>query len=292
MDIMRQEWFRHSGISEMQFSVRATSMGHAWAGFTATVFETTGGTVSCPGAPMHNLSMHVGSPMKATRRCDGPAHRRLQCPGDIDIVPIGSPASWEDAAPSTFLRIDLEPTIVRSTAEEMGVNPDGVSLTPQLQLRDPMLQYVAWALKAELETGEPTDRLYAESLGTALTAQLLRRYARSSMSTRGLTRRQWQTIVDYVGENLALDLTLAELASVVGLGASTFKVLFKRSAGVPVHQYVVRRRVEHAMNLLSNGRVKLNEVAVRSGFVDDSHMARCFRRVLGTTPAALLRELK
>jgi len=263
-----------------------------WSGFDATIYDTTGGTVSCPGLPVHHISMHVGSPIRATRRCDGPVHRRLQSPGDIDLVPVGCPSAWEDSGPSTFLRINLSPAFVRSAAESMGIDPDAFALAPLVQTRDPMLQHIAWALKAELETGDPTDRLYAESLGTALTVQLLRRYARSSTPRRGLTRRQWQAVVDYIQDNLALDLSLSELAAVAGLGTSTFKGLFRQSVGMPVHRYVVRRRVEHAMNMLTNGNRRLNEIALASGFVDESHMARCFRRVVGMTPAAIARECR
>jgi len=276
----------------MRCAIRASSEGRAWNGFSARLIDTSGGTISCPGAPAHIVNMHAGPPIEAARRCEGPIHRRLQCPGDIDVVPVGCPTTLEISGPSTFLRIDLTPIFVRSVAESMGINPDMLSLSPQLQLRDPMLQYVASALQAELEAGEPHNRLYAESLGTALAARLLQRYARSTIPTGGLTRRQWQAVVDYVHDNLALDLSLSELASVAGLSIPTFQALFKASVGMPAHRYVVRQRVERAMNLLSGGRAKLSEVAVWSGFVDESHMSRCFLRVVGMTPAAFARECR
>ncbi|HEY7993403.1 MAG TPA: AraC family transcriptional regulator [Candidatus Eremiobacteraceae bacterium] len=290
MDTFDGEWIRHMGTSEMAFAPRLSSIGRPWFGFDATLFETTGGTISCPGMPVHSFSMHLGAPMRTARSCGGAVQRRLQTLGDIDLVPVGCPAAWEDAEPSTFLRINLTAAIVLATAESMGIDPDALSLAPQLQLRDPMLEHIAWALKAELEVGEPTDRLYAESLGTALTAQLLRRYARPSSAKRGLTRRQWRTVIDYIHDNLSADLSLTELASVAALGTSTFKTLFRQTVGMPVHQYVVRQRVEHAMNLLASGSAKLNQVALSAGFVDQSHMARCFRRVVGMTPAAVARE--
>lgn len=290
--MLEEKWIRHMDTSEMAFCARASSEGRPWNGFDATLYETTGGTVSCPGFPMHNFSMHVGSPINATRRCDGPIHRRLQVPGDIDLVPVGCPAKWEDAAPSTFLRINLTAALVQATAESMGISSDPLSLAPQMQVRDPMLEHIAWAVKAEIESGETSDRLYAESLITALTAQLLRRYARTSTPKRGLTRRQWQAVIDYINDNLALNLSLEELAAAAGLGISNFKLLFRQTVGMPVHKYVVRRRVEQAMNLLATGRPNLNEVALSVGFVDESHMSRCFRRVVGTTPGAIIREYR
>ena len=276
----------------MQFAVRASSANRAWTGFDATLCDASGGRAEVSHSPSHNLTIHVGAPVTATCSCDGPIQRRLQIPGDIDLVPAGYRAIWEDDEPTTLLIINISSLLVRSTAESMGINPDTTSLTPRLQLRDPMLRHVAWALKAELEAEDPHDRLYAESLGTALTAQLLRRYARRLTPTRGLSRRQWHSVIDYIDANLALNPSLSDLAAIAGLGTTTFKLLFKQSFGMPVHQYVIRRRVELAANLLSNGSTQLKEVALKAGFFDQSHMARCFRRVLGVTPAAVTRECR
>lgn len=274
----------------MQFSLRASSEGRQWSGFDAALYDTSGGIVEVPPSSRHNVSMHIGRPVNATCRCEGQIHRREQIPGDIDIVPVGCSAAWEDDGPTTILSINLNPTILRSTAESMGLNADTISLPPRMQVQDPKLQHIGYALTEELESGEPNDRLYAESLGTALAAHLLRRYARvSSAVRRGLSRSQLQRVMNFIGDNLTSNLSLSSLAAVAGLGASTFRALFKQSVGVPVHQYVIRRRVEVAANLLSRGNVRLSEVAVQAGFVDQSHMARCMRRVLGMTPAAVMR---
>jgi AraC family transcriptional regulator len=283
------------GVSEMQFSVRASSAGRSWTGIEAALLDVSGGLVEVRRTARHNVSMHVGAPVSAACRCDGPIHHRIQTPGDIDVVPLGYAAAWEDAGPTTMLNINLSPSLVRSTADEIGLNPDAVSVMPQLQLRDPKLQHIGWALKAELESGEPFDRLYAEGLGSALAVHLLRRYTRAAQkaSHLGLTRRQLHDVVDYIDENLALQLSLNDLATVAGVSVSRFTLLFKQSSGLPVHQYVIHRRVEHALNLLLHGKSKsrLSEVAVQAGFADQSHMARCMRRVIGMTPTAVMRQL-
>ncbi|MGZ3509885.1 MAG: helix-turn-helix domain-containing protein [Vulcanimicrobiaceae bacterium] len=181
---------------------------------------------------------------------------------------------------------------MQTAAEGMGLNPDVVSIAPQIQLDDVPLQHICWALVAELEDGEPHDRLYADSLGMALAAHLLRRYSIKvpPKVTRQLSKRQLQRETDYIHSNLDLNLSLRELAEVAGVSASYFKALFKESVGVPVHQYVVRRRVESAAKLLLQGTPTISEVALQAGFSDQSHMARCMRRVLGTTPGEIVRQ--
>jgi AraC family transcriptional regulator len=68
---------------------------------------------------------------------------------------------------------------------------------------------------------------------------------------------------------------------------SHFKALFKQAVGLPVHQYVIRSRVDFAIDLLRDGKLPLSDVALQAGFANQSHMARCMRRVAGVTPGAV-----
>jgi AraC family transcriptional regulator len=94
-------------------------------------------------------------------------------------------------------------------------------------------------------------------------------------------------VIEYIEAHLDQDLTLSELATVAGFSVSHFKPLFKHAVGVPVHRYVVERRVELARRLLVTGRLTMAEIAVEAGFAHQSHMARCMRRVLGLSPSQI-----
>lgn len=89
---------------------------------------------------------------------------------------------------------------------------------------------------------------------------------------------------DAIDDRIADDLTLDDLAGVVGL--SRFQLLrsFMRQTGVTPHRYVVHRRVARARSLLAAGRAPA-DVAAAVGFADQSHLGRHFRAVCGTTPA-------
>jgi AraC family transcriptional regulator len=97
-------------------------------------------------------------------------------------------------------------------------------------------------------------------------------------------------ILQYIDDHLSGALSLRELSAVIGLRPSHFKHLFKRTLGASVHQYVVRRRIDRAIDLLAQAGAGLGDVADAAGFADPSHMARWMRRVAGVTPSALLRE--
>jgi AraC family transcriptional regulator len=140
---------------------------------------------------------------------------------------------------------------------------------------------------------EPYGRLYADSLGLALAAQLIKRYAPIVQPRlRNFSKRRLSAVIDYIYDNLAQDLSLNELAVVAGLSPTHFNTLFKEATGQPAHRFIVLCRVEHAMSLLANRKLNLTEVASLAGFCDQSHMARCMRRVAGVTPAVVKRQLE
>jgi AraC family transcriptional regulator len=217
----------------------------------------------------------------------------------VDLVPAGLPGTWEDDRSTRILRVQVTPTLLASTAEGMGLDPARIELTPQYQLRDPHLQHIAWALEADLQSFAPSDPLYGESLAVALASRMLQRcraptgaIADVPRKGYGLSPGQLGRVREYVDVHLDRQVLLGELAALVGLSASHFKSLFRRSTGLPVHQYVVRRRVERARLLLLEGSDSLAEVALRAGFSDQSHLARWTRRLLGVSPSSMLRSAR
>lgn len=283
---------KFSGMDAIQFATIASSEGRRWNGFDAKISDTSGGFSGCSGVAHHCVVMQLGAPMNSSCSCDGILQRRRAIAGDMDIVPSLCPVSWEEDGPTTMLSIRLEPWFVRLVARNMGLNPDRVSIVPQLRLRDPKIEHIAWALAAELHAPEPSSSLYVDSLGLALAAQLLRRCAPVGPPRfrGGLSKARVRNVIDYIQDNLALELSLRELAEIAGVSMSHFKSLFKKATNLSVHQYVIQRRVEYAVQLLSNGRSSLSEVASLAGFSDQSHMARCMRRVIGITPAVVRRD--
>lgn len=280
------------GAEPMRYVVRASSEGSGWSGLDAGLIDTSGGLKVHPATPRYNVGMQVGAPVVVRWRSSGQARRHLQVPGDIHIVPLGHSATWEDDRPTQYLGVSLTPSLMYLAADEMHVNLDRFSLPLQMQLRDEKIEHIALAIKAELEEQDRHDRVCAEGLGLVLAAQLLRGgRAHSTRVPRGLTHRQEQRVKDFIGQNLTKDFSLTELAAVTGISPSHFRVLFKQTVGLPVHKYVIKCRVEYAVELLSKGRVKLSDVALNSGFADQSHMSRCMRRVIGLTPAEVRRSV-
>jgi AraC family transcriptional regulator len=272
-------------------TLTATSHGRLWTGIEAQVYSMFGGLAEMPPKTHHRVRIHLGAPTSSIARCAGLVQRRQMTAGDFDIVPLGHSAVWEEDGPAMMLGICVMPSLIRTAAVGMNLNPDRVSVEAQLQLRDPRIHHIGRALQAELEGPEPHGTLYADSLGLALAARLIQHYA-PIVPPRLCTfsRRRLTAVIDYIHDNIAKDLTLNELAAVAGFSPSHFNRLFKETTKQPVHQFVIQCRVEYAMSLLANRKYSLTEISSLAGFSDQSHMARCMRRVADVTPAIVRRQ--
>lgn len=100
----------------------------------------------------------------------------------------------------------------------------------------------------------------------------------------GLPPRRLQRVFTHIRENVARELSVTELAQVVGMSQYYFSKLFKMSTGITPHQYVMRQRVERAQELLRETRTPLAEIATQVGFETQSHFTSVFRRLVGATP--------
>ena len=92
-------------------------------------------------------------------------------------------------------------------------------------------------------------------------------------------------VTTYIDEHLDTDLRIAVLSAVVHMSPFHFARLFKRSTGVSPHQFVVRRRVELARDLLALQTVAIADIARIVGFRTPSHFTTTFRRIAGVTPS-------
>ncbi|ACC72330.1 AraC family transcriptional regulator [Paraburkholderia phymatum] len=285
MNANHPAWVPHSGARESLLS--SASLG--WSGFGAELLGISAGTHCLPAFAEHRVGVHVGAPVRAVCRCDGQRAARIQAHGDADVVPAGVDGEWSDDASCTVLRIWFADDFVRTTVDQLGPRSAHAHIRPQLQLRDARVQHLAWAMRAELEAEHACDPLYAESLCTAMIVRLAGAAPAGDGKRRTLSSRAAARVIDYIDAHLDGRLTLTELAALVELSVPHFKVLFRETMGVPLHRYVVQRRVERARELLLQGRSNASQVALEAGFAHQSHMAHWMKRLLGVTPRELLR---
>ena len=110
-------------------------------------------------------------------------------------------------------------------------------------------------------------------------------FAQSCRQFRGgLPPSVLRRVCEYIEVHLESNVSLEVLAGIAGLSISYFARAFKQSEGVAPHEYLMRRRVHRALELLAGTDLPLSAIAHALGFSDQSHFARRFRQHFGVTP--------
>jgi AraC family transcriptional regulator len=104
-------------------------------------------------------------------------------------------------------------------------------------------------------------------------------------SRHSLPPQRLNQVLDWIDAHLSEPISLTELAAIAGVETSWFTRLFHRSAGLPPYRYVLHRRIILAQQALRAGMTPA-AVAMHCGFVDQAHLTRHFRRIVGVPPAA------
>jgi AraC-like DNA-binding protein len=155
---------------------------------------------------------------------------------------------------------------------------------------DQRIEALCRLLMEETEEQCPNGPLYFEPLARALALRVLG-------TVRDQHGRAWRAAsvppgvrhaVQRLEAEFANEISLGELAIMAQMSRSHFALMFREFTGYTPHQYLLLVRLHHARKLIAQGSssLPLAEIAAASGFCDQAHLSRHFRRVFGTTPAA------
>jgi AraC-like DNA-binding protein len=103
---------------------------------------------------------------------------------------------------------------------------------------------------------------------------------------------KWRLIrvLRYIEMNIGESITLANLAATAGLSRMYFAKQFRVSTGVRPHDFVLRKRIERAQQLLGATSDTLVEIALSVGFQTQAHFTTVFKKIAGNTPCQFRRE--
>jgi len=133
--------------------------------------------------------------------------------------------------------------------------------------------------------GSAASALAQESYSIWAATQLVLRYAADPPTLRspGREHKAVGRVIEYIDAHYADDLSLSEIASIANLSPFHLIRVFRLHVGLPPHAYLTQVRVNKAKALLNRGR-PIAETALDTGFVDQSHFSRHFKRIIGITP--------
>ncbi|GAB4371915.1 MAG: AraC family transcriptional regulator [Elainellaceae cyanobacterium] len=202
-------------------------------------------------------------------------------PGEVHTGHAALPSGW------TYRMLYPDVSLIQRAAAEVTGRVHSIPFFANPVVQDPQLARQLSRLHIALETSDlPLER---ESRFLWTFAQLVLRYAsdRPPLPVISQEHRAVQQAKEYLETYYADAISLDQLAQLTQLKPLRLLRVFQRELGLPPHAYLVQVRVAQAKRLLAMGR-SIVEVAADTGFTDQSHLNRHFKRLVGVPPKQYL----
>ncbi|AKT39546.1 helix-turn-helix domain-containing protein [Chondromyces crocatus] len=233
----------------------------------------------------------IGGRVEPRLKREQPLVSRRAAPGHINFSPGGMPLwGYTDGLRHVKeVRLDFDFTALPAV---LGEDLDRLKIqTPRIHFHDDRIVHLGALLTAACEAPDEHSALYGDSLTLALLIDLLRLGTPQpeERSRGGLAPWQLRRVTDYLRAHLSDNVRLEELATMTGLSQSQFSRAFKASTGSPPHRWQMNERILQAQQHLVQGSSSLAEIALATGFTEQSHFTRVFSRMVGASPGAYRR---
>ncbi len=231
------------------------------------------------------IGVNLGEKGKVTRRTGSKMQLFEMGSGHYNIVPAGTELQsiWHNRMCIALLFIDetyVQSQVALDSATEIRLPLCVNSFDPQV------LTYVE-KLIDELKSPSALSGVKAQAWIDLLLARLLELHAGGSKrgdEKRAEPSKAFVELVDYIENNLALELSVPELSSRCKLSTFHFIRQFKRTFLMTPHEYILQRRMERAKIMLQIEEYSIGEVARMVGFVDSGHFSKAFKQRCGMSP--------
>jgi AraC-like DNA-binding protein len=201
--------------------------------------------------------------------------------GSVVILEPGEPHTGGPAEPPSFVYRAMYP------AAELLAEVAGGRGTPRFRepvIADPLLAAELTRVHAALSRG--TEPLETETRLAWLLGELVRRHATTQPAGLQVRRsRVAKVVMAQLADQLSCPPALAQIAAEAGLSRYQLVRSFRAEVGMPPYAWLSQHRVARARVLLEQG-CRPAEAATLTGFADQAHLTRWFRRVVGVTPGA------
>ena len=233
----------------------------------------------------------IGVVLQGVSMMFGPEEdERLMIPGRVALLNPGMVHTGEalGGKPMAYRMMYLDQSWIRQLAAEMRDGDDTAPefvrpIVPSERLCHRILAFHHLVLGG-------AERLEKQSAMFSLFGELLSGHAEVRWhGASGRESRAVRLTKEYLADNVTRKICLDELSEIAGLSRYHLLRVFKDAVGLPPHAFQTQRRIQIASRMLLSGR-PIADVALETGFSDQSHFTRAFKQVMGITPRKYVAE--
>jgi AraC family transcriptional regulator len=258
--------------------------------------------LDCPPffQPVNEVAIAIRGSALVQRRASGPEQTFASSLGIACLCPCGVDVRYLHVASGSVDMLHLYlPSNLFGLLEIEDDSVEDVGLNYLAGVRDPLIAQIGQTIAQELTSGTVTraSSLMIESLGVALTAHLVERYAQQGQARSalakfshqvrgGLDSRRLTRVVEFVHAHVDGNISLDAMAQEACLSRFHFARAFRQSTGLTPLAYVTAVRVARAKELLQQTSSTIEDIALALNFSSSSNFVRTFKREVGLTPSA------
>jgi len=288
---------RGSVIRRDSRSAIVTTQALDWPGVLVEAGRNDVAAVDDLVGDQHYLSLNLDSaPLKLEVKEPHGFKPFVVPPQSLWVSPSANPITLRLNSTLRYLRVSIDPVHLSRLISPSLEALEPVRLRRTYAVQSPQMAHLMLTLQDEADSHNASGLATVEAVTTAL-GHLLVRHAgieqpRPVRIRGGLSGAAKRRVLELIAAALDARLTIERLAREVGLSPAHFARAFKETMGRAPHQYLLALRLERARRLLETTQATLSDIAQRTGFADQAHFTRLFKRVFGTTPGALARRLR
>ena len=211
-----------------------------------------------------------------------------KAPGTTFLFDLSSNPVAEIRSSFDNIRFYLSQASLDEFAFDQGIRRIKGLVSSRIAFQDRVMWGLANALLDSVERANERSTLFIDHVALTFCAHVMRTYGNAPLPddrpAGGLSPWQLRRVLDFIAAHLNDDPSIAELARECGLSSGYFSRAFRQTTGVTPHQWLIRRRVERARQLLLGNGLGLADIALVCGFVDQSHFTRVFAKLEGDSP--------
>lgn len=202
----------------------------------------------------------------------------LAIPGEVHTGQAANEVGW------TYRMFYLSADLLVSVASQLTGKNAAMPFIRAGVLCDSDLARRIHQLHSKMED-PATPLLEKESLLITVLTRMVQRHSKPSPETCRTCREPTvvATARDFIHAHHDQDISIRELAGAVGLSPYHFIRVFREQTGLTPHAYLTQVRVRQAQRLIASGETPVQS-AIGTGFFDQSHLTRHFKRITGITP--------
>jgi len=271
------------------------SASSAWKGMSLRGYHYPELDVAIPRMRDYMFVIYRGGQSNMSRRRDGPwEDHQVVGPGIVSVLTRAEESQWRWDKPIDVSHLYLSHSSIESVASEVFEKDiNNIELSDKVRSEDTVLPALVSQLESELVMGDFGGQLYVDSLRNQACIHVLRNYSNvvfNNISQGQFNRAQKSLLINFIDEHLERNISIEDLAGLLQMSTFHFSRKFAKDFSCPPHAFVVKKRVEKAMRLLTETNMPIKVIFTQCGFSDQSHMTRIFGRLIGVTPAVFRKE--